>query len=162
MLRHPRGGQWFWFDQKGPRQSKDVTLVRDDTKVLYFCGDKPLDTAHCVDGEIVPHSKVFNCPCRAFADSESVQCDDGGGVFGGEVEGGTECSKVCGGEVVERSVCENGEWTVDLSWVECFAEIDEEEVNGHKYWTLVILLVTSGLTVFGLVVYLFILRKIHH
>jgi hypothetical protein len=158
LLEHPRGGQWFWFDQKGPEQSKDVTLVSDDTKVLYFCGDKPLETSHCIAGEMVPH-KVYSCPCKELAESDSVHCDNVGEVFGGEVEGGTECSKMCGGEVMERSLCENGEWTVDLSEVECFAEIVEvEEEEVHQSWTLVIFFVTICFTVVGIVLYVLIVH----
>jgi hypothetical protein len=157
LLKHPQGGQWFWFDYKGPRQSNHVIIVRDDTKVLYFCGDKPLEISRCVDGEMVPHNKIFSCPCRAIAESDSVHCDNVGEVFGGEVEGGTECSKMCGGEVMERSFCEYGEWTVDLSEVECFAEIDKEK---HRSWTWVILLLTIGFTVFGFGFYVFIIHRV--
>ena len=155
LLNHPRGGQWFWFDQKGARQARDVAIVRDDTKVLYFCGDKPLETAYCVAGEIVPGNKLFTCPCKALEQSDDIDCDDSGEFFGGEVEGGTKCSKMCGGEVVEVAFCEHGDWTVDLAEVECFAEVEKD-----KSWTWVILLVTSVFSLIGLFVISFILCKI--
>jgi hypothetical protein len=49
-------------------------------------------------------------------------------MFSGEVEGGTECSKMCGGEVVEVAFCEHGDWSVDFAEVECFAEV---KIGGH-------------------------------
>ena len=71
------------------------------------------------------------------------------------MEGGTKCSKMCGGEVVEVAFCEHGDWTVDLAEVECFAEVER-----HRSWTWVIVLVTSVFTLIGILVTSFILCKI--
>ena len=130
LLEDPRGGQWFWFDTKQARQARDVAIVHDDTKVIYFCGDKPLETAHCDAGEIVPHGKLFNCPCKALEESDDVQCDDVADVLG-EVQAGTKCFKICGDKVMEEAFCDLGDWTADLSEVECFADIEKEEGNNE-------------------------------
>ena len=158
LLDHPRGGQWFWFDTKQARQARDVAIVHDDTKVIYFCGDKPLETAHCDAGEIVPRDKVFNCPCKALEESDDVQCDDVADVLG-EVQAGTKCFKICGDKVMEEAFCDLGDWTADLSEVECFVDIEKEEVKKHKSWTWMILLVTSVFTLLGVLGFLCILRR---
>ena len=52
------------------------------------------------------------------------------------MEGGSKCSKMCWGDVVEVQFCEHGDWTVDLAGVECFAEVGRD-----SSWTWVVLIV---------------------
>ena len=141
LLAQPRGGQWFWSDRGVGRQSRDGIIVRDNTKVFFICGDNPLEVAHCRTGKIVPSRKLFDCYCEAFEEDDSIQCS-AEDVAKATVEGGTECFKMCKGEVYERSACEDGEWTVDLSEIECAGDIFE---NGDDAWTflIIILSVTS-------------------
>ena len=154
ILDYPRGGQWFWFESSGPKQAKEVTLVRDSTRVLYFCGDKPLEVSHCSSGEMKPLEKVFDCPCKSIQELEGVQCTNG--ESNGEMEGGTRCSKTCGDEVIETSFCENGNWTADLSEVDCFERLNSE---ASPTWTWLIIMVIAVLILFCIVITIWNLSK---
>ena len=159
QLQHARGGQWFWFDKKEARNSNYVATVSDDTRVLYFCADKPLETAHCEAGQLLPKDKLFKCPCKAIEESDDVECDTA--AVDGEVEGGTKCTKKCGDKVVEVSYCDLGDWTADLSEVECFAHLATEEGDKHGHsWTWLILSVVGGVTLLGGLAYILILRRV--
>ena len=159
LLPHPGGGEWFWFDKNNSRDSRDVTTVSDGTKVLYFCGDKPLETAQCEAGLIIPKEKVFKCPCKAMEESDGVECDiDEDDPGDGEVEGGTKCSKKCGDKVVEVSYCDLGGWTVDLSDVDCYTSLENDDDGDTWFW--VIITVLSVITLVTGVLYLVIMRRV--
>ena len=129
--------------------------------MLYFCGDNPLETAQCEEGELIPKNKIFSCPCKAMEESDGVECDVGEDDTGnGEMEGGTKCSKKCGDKVVEVSYCDLGDWTVDLSEVDCYASLENDDDDDGDTWFWVIISVMSIMTLVAGVVYLIIMRRV--
>ena len=100
-------------------ETREDTIVKDNTKVFFVCGAKPIEVVHCESGNIVPSNKHFNCTCEAFEDDDdTIECSSVN-ITKDTAKGETQCFKMCGGVAVEKSVCQDGEWTLDLTEVKC-------------------------------------------
>ena len=155
FLENPRGGAWFWRDRGGARKTRNETIVKDDAKVFFVCGDKPIEVVHCVAGNIVPSYKHFDCTCQAIEeDDDSINCPDVDSTDD-NVEGGSACFKMCKGEVFEKSACQDGEWTIDLNEVKCPRDILEGDVDALS----VIFIMFSVIVLCGLLL-LWVMRKV--